>query len=348
MLQRILEDSTEKYLQASAFVGSREDLETAIGDVIPGLVESTATSILSSIMRDAQSGLEANRRQRQEFEERLYGRWKKPLDLLELFVSIAKEAGDIFNSENGDEAVRSGNAVFEVLVRLHTRACQVSSAILVLLKSGYADDAHARWRSLHEISAVCYMVSRAGQKLAEKYLLHETVQQYKIAVEHRRYAGRIDAEPISVDEFEELRLQRDRLIEAFGDSFGEDYGWASSTVNKARPTVRDIEEHVGLDHMRPYYRMASDNVHANSHGAYFRMGLPDDADGILLVGPSDAGLADPGHSTAISLCQITTTLLLSRSVFDDLVISKILSALAEEVGDAFLEAHIDMERVSKH
>lgn len=39
MLQRILEDSTEKYLQASAFVGSREDLETAIGDVIPGLVE---------------------------------------------------------------------------------------------------------------------------------------------------------------------------------------------------------------------------------------------------------------------------------------------------------------------
>lgn len=157
-------------------------------------------------MRDAQSGLEANRRQRQEFEERLYGRWKKPLDLLELFVSIAKEAGDIFNSENGDEAVRSGNAVFEVLVRLHTRACQVSSAILVLLKSGYADDAHARWRSLHEISAVCYMVSRAGQKLAEKYLLHETVQQYKIAVEHRRYAGRIDAEPISDDEFEELRL----------------------------------------------------------------------------------------------------------------------------------------------
>ena len=91
----------------------------------------------------------------------------------------------------------------------------------MLLKAGYADDAHARWRSLHEMSVVGYMISQNGQELAEKYLLHEAVQQYRLAVEHRRYAGRIDAEPISDDEFEELRLQRDRLVSALAEEVGD-------------------------------------------------------------------------------------------------------------------------------
>ena len=108
--------------------------------------------------------------------------------------------------------------------------------------------------------------------------------------------------------------------------------------------MSDIEQHVQLGHMRPYYRMASDNVHANSHGAHFRLGLhSSQQENVLLAGPSNLGLADPGHSTAISLLQITTTLLATESVFDCVVTMKILEELTNEVGEAFLKVHQELE-----
>ena len=108
--------------------------------------------------------------------------------------------------------------------------------------------------------------------------------------------------------------------------------------------MSDIEQHVQLAHMRPYYRMASDNVHANSHGAHFRLGLhSSQQEKMLLAGPSNLGLADPGHSTAISLLQITTTLLATKPVLDCVVAMKILAGLTDEVGEAFLKVHQELE-----
>ena len=108
--------------------------------------------------------------------------------------------------------------------------------------------------------------------------------------------------------------------------------------------MSDIERHVQLGHMRPYYRMASDNVHPNSHGAHFRLGLhSSQQDEVLLAGPSNLGLADPGHSTAISLFQITTVLLATESVLDCVVTMKILEELTDEVGEAFLKVHQELE-----
>ncbi len=341
--QEMFESALEESLNAADYDVSEVDLGLALADEIPELVESTAETVLAVIKRDALSGQKAKWQYQQQFEERLRKHWQKPLDLLDLFISIATEAGDMFNSEFRRNAVEDGDATFEALVRLHARACQVSAATLVLLRAGYADDAHARWRSLHEISVVSYIISQCGQELAERYLLHETIQQYKLAQNHQMYAERINERPISQDEFDLLKEERDLLIERFGTSFKEEYGWASTAIGKNRPTIRDIEEHVGLDHMRPYYRMASDNVHANSHAAYFRMGLDPDDEQVLLAGASNMGLADPGHSTAISLCQITTNLLIGRSNLDGLIVSRVLSMLMEEIGQAFSEAHHDLE-----
>ena len=96
--------------------------------------------------------------------------------------------------------------------------------------------------------------------------------------------------------------------------------------------------------MRPYYRMASDNVHPNSHGAYFRLGLHSSQEKeVLLAGPSNVGLADPGHSTAISLMQLSTTLLATESSFDCVVTMKILAELTDAVGEAFLKVHQELE-----
>ena len=318
----------------------RDEALRKLGESMPEVCNEIADDILDAIKKDAFSGLqEENRQVIRGFEERLKGLWGEPLDLLELFIALALEAGSAFNIENRDDASKENDAIFYSLIRLHARACQVSSAILVLMKSGYADDAYARWRSLHEIAAVSSLICKYGQDLAERYLLHEVIQQYKLACEHRKVQGRINEEPIPQEEFDNLKDHRNRLLDRFGKQFKEEYGWAAFELGVARPSFRAIEERAGLDHLRPYYKMASDNVHANSHGTNHRLGSYLNNEKVLLAGPSNASLADPGHSTAISLSQITTTLLSTSVSVDAIVVMRILANLLDEIGESFLRAH---------
>ncbi|HCQ4453160.1 TPA: hypothetical protein OKV42_004153, partial [Escherichia coli] len=60
-------------------------------------------------------------------------------------------------------------------------------------------------------------------------------------------------------------------------------------------------------------------------------------DDILLVGQSDSGMADPAHATAISLMQITVTLLFLKPTIDHAVISKIIQDYSDEIGNVFLK-----------
>ena len=95
---------------------------------------------------------------------------------------------------------------------------------------------------------------------------------------------------------------------------------------------------MGLDHFRPYYKLASHNVHANPKGMLFRLGSPPDAE-LLIAGPSIYGIADPGHETAISLLQITTNVLTYDATIDKLVRNSVLLELEREIGDSFYQAH---------
>ena len=173
----------------------------------------------------------------QQFEKRLTKRWRRPLDLLDLFISVSTEAGMDFNDEFGDDASRSEDAVFEALIRLHARACQVSSEVLSLLRSGYADGAHARWRTLHEIAVVSCLINEHGQDLAEKYLLHDVIQRHKSARLHQEYAERINEDPLTREEFERLESEHQELVRRFGKSFKEEYGWAASVAGNERAHI---------------------------------------------------------------------------------------------------------------
>ena len=344
-LQELLESTIEEMLASGDLDQyQNNELESSVADMMPGLIDDTANLILVRIRKDASSGLKRHRRDRKGFEKKLDERWKDPLDLLDLVIALSIEAGTEFNRKFRNEAVSSDDALFEALTRLHARGCQVSGEVLALLHAGFADGAHARWRSLHEMAVVASLIQKHGQELAERYLLHETIQQYKLACEYQKFFDRLDDEPPSKEDLDNLKIQRDELIARFGESFNGDYGWASSAIGRNRPTMSVIEQHVQLDHMRPYYRMASDNVHPNSLGAYSRLGLhSSQQEEVLLAGPSNLGLADPGHSTAISLLQLTTTLLATKSVLDCVVTMKILAELTKEVGEAFLKVHQELE-----
>lgn len=320
-----------------------EQVNRELSDRMPDLVDQASEPILEELRYTASGMLKARRRGRREFEARLAAAWHEPLDLLEMFLVICLEAGDDFNQGFRPKAAEEDNYVFEVLTRLHARACQIASEVLVLLESGHADGAHARWRALHEVAVVSLLVASAGNEVAERYLLYEAIQSWKAAKEYQKYYQRLGYEPIPQEELAELESACDHLVDRFGTAYKKgDYGWATPAI-KDRPTFRKIEQAVGLDHLRPYYQMACYNVHADPKGAFFRLGLyPTDKE-VLLAGPSNVGLSDPGQGTAISLLQATTALLLTEPSLDSLVICNILIQLSDEIGREFFKAQKTLE-----
>ena len=326
---------------------NQDDLVKRLSELAPTFVESAAATVLNQIKKDAKIGLRRQRRERQGFERRLAKHWAKPLHLLELTVEIAQEVAKGAGDQVAAGEVSADEHTFRALWAIHARACQVSRAILVLLRSGFADDAHARWRSLHEIAVVGNFIGKHGEVVAERYLLHEAVQQRKMARAYKKHEDRARLEPLPQAEIDVLDERCETLVARFGPCFNEDYGWAASALGIKRPLLADIEKAAQLDHLRPYYRMASDNVHANSHGAFFKLGgFSPDLD-ILLAGPSNMGLADPGHGAALSLTQITAASVSTAPTLDSWTELTVLELLQEETGAAFLQAHKDAETIAE-
>jgi hypothetical protein len=315
------------------------EFTSALKELYPSVVEEAADLLLEEIKRTATSEVKGHRKDRKAFEGRLEKHWRLPLQLLEIFHLIVLEAGVDFNNYYRPAASVNHDVVFDVLTRLHARACQISSEVIVLLKAGHADGAHARWRTLHEVAIVAMFIEKHGQDVAERYLRHEIVESYKGARQYRQYHAALGLEPLPDEAFDAIQAEYQKALQDFGTEFKSDYGWASSALNKSRPTFGDIEQAVNLEKWRGHYKMASHNVHANPKGITFRLGLSKKDGDILLAGVSNRGLADPAHGTAVSLLQITSTILMTKPNIDTLARCRILMKLEKEIGEEFLKVH---------
>ena len=281
--------------------------------------------------------LEERRKLFTEFSQRNYTRWNTPFDLLETFIVICTEAGEEFNNSYRSTAVEENNLVFDIVVKHHARACHISQEILCLLKSGFADGAHARWRALHEVNVTAMFIAKHGQDCAERFYRHEIIESYKGMRQHKAYEYRLNERGPTQEELLEYKASYDKLITKYRKTFGEPYGWASNAIINKRVNFADIEKDVLLDHMRPYYKWASQNIHAGVKGINNKLGMCEATEDILLVGQSNSGMTDPAHSSAISLAQITTVLLNIEPNIDRLVILKIIVEMEKEIGEAFLQ-----------
>lgn len=335
-LQKVFDEAVQ---QLASAVSSEEDLEKlvdAIPEKLTEMLSQLPDQVLASIKITAEQGLEERRMNHAEFVARNVARWKEGFDALELLLEIATEAGDSFSTRHRPDAAQRGDLTFDVVVRLHAKGCLISKEILALLKNGFADGAHARWRALHEISVTAMFLAKHGEAATQSYVDFEFVEAYRGASQHNRYASRINSPAFTVVEMANIKEQFDLMVEKHGDEFGKPYGWARKFIPKGNPTFFALEEEVGLDHWRPYYRWASQNIHANVKSIQSSLGLSEAKESMLQVGPSNSGMADPACSTAISLTGLTCAMLCLSANVDDLVSLKMLLALSDEVGETFI------------
>lgn len=314
-----------------------------LSNTIPKVVQETSSILLAQLKNTAPGMLAEHKRSRDQFEQSVLQEWGDALNLLEMLIVIASEAGEDFADEFGPSASEHNDSVFEVLVRLHARSCQIANEVLTLLKAGYADGANARWRTMHEIAVVGLFVKKFGQDVAERYLLHETIESYRAARQYQRHSDQLGYNPLTDQELLGLESSHEQLIDRFGRPYAKTYGWAAQALGNNDPKFTDIEQAVGFEHWRPHYKLASHSVHANPKGVLFQLGLYLEEEEVLLAGPSNTGFANLGHSTAISLLQIVTVSLTLHPNIDRLAICHVMLAIAEEIGNTLSSAQMGQD-----
>lgn len=279
---------------------------------------------------------------RRGFEVRLRDIWGEALDALYAVYIVAVEAAEDYYKRTREQAIAEDDIVWEALLRIQARACHVASEIQALLRSGHAEGAQARWRTLHELTTVASFLSDQDAAVARRYLEHEAITRWWDAQQYQEHAARLQFEPFSDEEMAEMKAEHDGLIEKYGQDYGRDWGWAVGAV-KGPLGFATIEKAVERSHWRPFYRDANAAVHAGSRRLSQRLGV-DDAAQTWLTGMSNAGLDGPGRSTAISLMQVTVTTLLYRRSMDNLVLAKVAMALSKHADDAFIAGARELEQ----
>lgn len=304
---------------------------------LPPTVEAdvaTAVHVLKTTMSERLRHLE---RAYGEMEAHIQEVWGEALDLFDLAVAEATAIGARFIEQYQDQARVSDDSVFSVLMAVHARACRTAHAIGRLMRAGYAMDALARWRTVHELAVVAHLVHKHGRPLAERYRMHETIADAKWAEVYNEHAATLGWEPLDEQYVATLRLQRDELLRRFGKAFRTDYGWAAAIRpdNPAfEPKLTDLEKEAGLEYARPYYALSSHDIHPGVKGLVLNE-YDAGEETTMLVGPSVLRLGAPGHATLISLVHCTTMLLASRRDGEGLLPAAVLRRVADEAIAAF-------------
>ena len=322
---------------------SPDEVAGALEREMPELIEQSGAILLGELKRNAPAMLEDRQAIRSRFVRRQLRKWGEPLRLLRTMVVMAREAGA--ESCMCRPAAAEQDLVLTSLVRLQARACLVAEEILCLMEGGFASGAHSRWRTLHELTTVAFFVSQHGQGVAERYLLHHVIETCKAAHQYQEHCHALGRDPLDDGELDRHREARVELCGRFGTAYREDWGWAAEALGQPRPRFADIERAVNLDHLRPYFRLSCHPTHAGSKGLVFDLGnsLNPEAEDMMLSGPSDAGISEPGICTALSLLQITAALLtLGEPTFSRLAVLGAMRQMSRETQEAFAFADAEL------
>ena len=322
-----------------------EDIEYVVkaterfeNEQLAGVVDKAGDDIANLLLKflSSRDGLKNLRRIQgdvEAFKERLEHRWGKPLGKLRMLLAIVTEWGEGIYERR--RRVKGGKLshLDDVVLRLHVRACQVTSEIIVLLENGYADGAMARWRTLHEITIVAAVIAKFGEELAERYVYYQIVESFGALKAYERNHEALGFKPSTKKQSAKTRKEYVKILQRYGKKFGEEYGWAAYHLQvgeRQRVSFARLEEEAGDAMMRSPYKMASYNVHASPKGVYFKLASLEGSP-VLLAGMSNAGLTDPAQHTAVSLAEITLLIIGESPVFDDIVIGKIVVRLEAEI-----------------
>lgn len=229
--------------------------------------------------------------------------WQKGFVASEMMYLIVLDAAEsykeIFN-ELPDDKKQKIQYRYTAICQLHGRACQQYLEILCLLKSGFADAAFARWRSMYELCVVAQFIKENEEIVAKAYWgesFHNNTKEYRWARKAPRFA-----------QCEEAISFRDLL-------------------DACDPIITKWKKQYGL---------SNKVIHASPQGTFARLGKPQNLD-IVAVGPSDYGLAIPAVNSAVALSIISAIFLTLLHSGDGVLYSRVITSWVDKIRETYSE-----------
>lgn len=314
---------------------------------VPNLVSDLTRSASRTIVRTLKQNWSEQHDWEQQtqlaFRERLEVRWGEGLNPLRMLLTVSRELGLETHGKWKRSRAKKDRHRRDVLLRLHARACQVTGEIINLIESGYADGAMARWRTLHEISVVATLISDNDNELAHRYVAHDAVESKRSLNAYLRTHAALGYRPPAKREVNRVEWFYNLVLQRFGRAMKNENGWAAELLKKDEPSFADLEAAAGKSRIRAHYKMACQSIHAGIKGITNSLGvLPGNP--VIVAGPSNAGLQEPGQNTAITLTQVTFTLLGPRWQLDDIIAMRVLADLQNQAVKAFALAGRKLKR----
>lgn len=305
-------------------------LKEDLPEVLKKSVQDSAKSFARELEKRWPEQKIEERNDARYFRDRIDLRWSKGLDPLRILLTSSREVGQDFADRLARSKAKRGIAKREALMILHTRACQTSLEILILLENGLADGAYARWRTLYEISVVALVIDRFGDEIAERYLAHDVVSMRESAINELRHQGR-DYDPDKLQgDMKELEEEFQELVAEFGKSFAGQYGWAAHNLGKKAPRFSDLERAVDWDTLPPDYKWSSFKIHAGIAGGIRGLGSMG-GETFIHAGASNAGIDVPAINTAFSLLHVTSLVFGKRDELENSIQMQALVLLRDKV-----------------
>lgn len=321
-----------------AFIARAEEAFRAeLPDLIKSTAKRAATAMIDSYGADWPAWRSVVVAETEEFRENIEARWQAGFDLLRMLIEISREQGMDF-----DRRARRSRSVKHAhlnaaLTHLHARALQIASEVMVLMESGFADGAMARWRTLYEVTCVAMVLNDGGNDLALRYLEHDAVECKKGLGQYQQCHAALGFPPFSARDTRKIERAYAAAIAKYGKEFGGDYGWVAAHIGVARPNFSQIEAAAGRAMMRTYYKMASQNVHAGAKGITSRLSTFEGGF-TAIAGASNVGFAEPGQNLGLSLLHFTTLLLPRRWTLDRIALLMAMNDLNDRVGPALIRS----------
>lgn len=317
-----------------------------IEDILNSTLEKSLPAITESLMESLESQthymLSEHRYIRDEFIARLHRRWFEAFDSLERLIISSLEIGENTHSNFHEKLTDENKFLFESLSKLHARGIQVAKETLVLMQNGFAEGAFSRWRTLYEISVISTFIAKHGNTVAQHYIKFSSVENFnelKTYIEKHELLG---FEPITPEEIKDQEKIIADLKSNYGEEFIKDYGWTKTVLDKKLRNFKGIEEDVGRDKLRPFYKFACNSVHAGSKAIHYRIGSMNH--NILIAGPTNYGFADPGQCAAFAVFELTSAFCENFSDYDTKLMLNVLSHYQKEVSEKFTSIQRKLEQ----
>lgn len=280
-----------------------------------GMINHMTGEIVPDLEEQISKRFAHERAVRAEFEQLLGARWARPFEFLETLLLLAREAGNTW--ARALVALPEDEPGFHewILSRLHGRSCRTASEIFALLRSGYADGALARWRTLHELVVTTRLLRKFGPPLAQRYVEHHVIHEYQMLSDYQKRAPALGFERIPREYMRALKEQYRHLERQYGTNFpaiaGNTMGWTLGIVPRrgGLSGLELLETEVELDYFRPFYRAGNDAIHANAAGIDRWLGDPTRSV-FSIAAATNVGFGDPGQLCAIYITMGTEALLL--------------------------------------